>query len=164
MHQIHMIHGLGSIPTSLQRIPRRYAASLLHSHRPLDRDSKEEVSPGNVKCLIKCILYLYEKLGEGEVWMSYITALREHNRSLRALQELQMCSCVYDSSNRRDSEPWELERSPLSPCSFPFALICLCFLLDGCFLGAFQAFSRCRYHTPQLEPIPLHILHHTLNA
>jgi catechol 2,3-dioxygenase-like lactoylglutathione lyase family enzyme len=30
---------------------------------------------------------LYEKLGEYEVWMSYITALREQNRNLRALKE-----------------------------------------------------------------------------
>ncbi len=30
---------------------------------------------------------LYEKLGEGEAWMSYITALREQNRNLRALKE-----------------------------------------------------------------------------
>jgi hypothetical protein len=30
---------------------------------------------------------LYEKLGEGEVWTNYITALREQNRSLRALKE-----------------------------------------------------------------------------
>jgi uncharacterized Zn finger protein len=30
---------------------------------------------------------LYEKLGEGEIWTSYITALREQNRNLRALKE-----------------------------------------------------------------------------
>jgi hypothetical protein len=30
---------------------------------------------------------LYEKLGEGETWTSYITALREQNRNLRALKE-----------------------------------------------------------------------------
>ena len=30
---------------------------------------------------------LYEKLGEGEIWASYITALREQNRNLRALKE-----------------------------------------------------------------------------
>jgi len=30
---------------------------------------------------------LYEKLGEGEAWTSYITALREQNRNLRALKE-----------------------------------------------------------------------------
>src|SRR6266704_3554992 len=30
---------------------------------------------------------LYEKLGEGEAWMSYITELREQNRNLRALKE-----------------------------------------------------------------------------
>jgi catechol 2,3-dioxygenase-like lactoylglutathione lyase family enzyme len=30
---------------------------------------------------------LYEKLAEGEVWTSYITALREQNRNLRALKE-----------------------------------------------------------------------------
>src|SRR5712692_1150671 len=30
---------------------------------------------------------LYEKLGENEVWTGYITALREQNRSLRALKE-----------------------------------------------------------------------------
>jgi catechol 2,3-dioxygenase-like lactoylglutathione lyase family enzyme len=30
---------------------------------------------------------LYEKLGEGEAWTSYITALREQNRNLRALRE-----------------------------------------------------------------------------
>jgi catechol 2,3-dioxygenase-like lactoylglutathione lyase family enzyme len=30
---------------------------------------------------------LYEKLGEGETWRSYITALREQNRNLRALKE-----------------------------------------------------------------------------
>lgn len=30
---------------------------------------------------------LYEKLGETEAWMSYITDLREKNRNLRALKE-----------------------------------------------------------------------------
>src|SRR5712692_2220078 len=30
---------------------------------------------------------LYEKLGEGEAWTSYVTALREQNRNLRALKE-----------------------------------------------------------------------------
>jgi catechol 2,3-dioxygenase-like lactoylglutathione lyase family enzyme len=30
---------------------------------------------------------LYEKLGEDEVWTSYVTALREQNRNLRALKE-----------------------------------------------------------------------------
>jgi catechol 2,3-dioxygenase-like lactoylglutathione lyase family enzyme len=30
---------------------------------------------------------LYEKLGEGEAWTSYMTALREQNRNLRALKE-----------------------------------------------------------------------------
>ena len=30
---------------------------------------------------------LYEKLDEGETWTSYITALREQNRNLRALKE-----------------------------------------------------------------------------
>jgi uncharacterized Zn finger protein len=30
---------------------------------------------------------LYEKLGEGEAWTSYITALREQNRNFRALKE-----------------------------------------------------------------------------
>jgi len=30
---------------------------------------------------------LYEKLGEGETWTSYITVLREQNRNLRALKE-----------------------------------------------------------------------------
>ena len=30
---------------------------------------------------------LYEKLGEGETWMSYLSALREQNRNLRALKE-----------------------------------------------------------------------------
>ena len=30
---------------------------------------------------------LYEKLGESEVWTSYITTLREQNRNLRALKE-----------------------------------------------------------------------------
>jgi hypothetical protein len=30
---------------------------------------------------------LYEKLGEDEAWTSYITALREQNRNLRALKE-----------------------------------------------------------------------------
>jgi len=30
---------------------------------------------------------LYEKLGEGDAWTSYITALREQNRNLRALKE-----------------------------------------------------------------------------
>ncbi len=30
---------------------------------------------------------LYEKLGEGEAWTTYITALREQNRNLRALKE-----------------------------------------------------------------------------
>ena len=30
---------------------------------------------------------LYEKLGENEAWTSYITALREQNRNLRALKE-----------------------------------------------------------------------------
>jgi hypothetical protein len=30
---------------------------------------------------------LYEKLGEGEAWTSYIAALRERNRNLRALKE-----------------------------------------------------------------------------
>ncbi len=30
---------------------------------------------------------LYEKLGEGEAWTSYLTALREQNRNLRALKE-----------------------------------------------------------------------------
>jgi uncharacterized Zn finger protein len=30
---------------------------------------------------------LYEKLGEHEVWTSYMTALREQNRNLRALKE-----------------------------------------------------------------------------
>ena len=30
---------------------------------------------------------LYEKLGEGEAWTRYITALREQNRALRALKE-----------------------------------------------------------------------------
>jgi catechol 2,3-dioxygenase-like lactoylglutathione lyase family enzyme len=30
---------------------------------------------------------LYEKLGEGEAWTSYITALREQNRNLRAFKE-----------------------------------------------------------------------------
>ncbi len=30
---------------------------------------------------------LYEKLGEGETWTSYITGLREQNRNLRALKE-----------------------------------------------------------------------------
>ncbi|TMD93729.1 MAG: glyoxalase, partial [Chloroflexi bacterium] len=30
---------------------------------------------------------LYEKLGESEAWTSYITALREQNRNLRALKE-----------------------------------------------------------------------------
>ena len=30
---------------------------------------------------------LYEKLGEGEAWTSYITALREQNRNLRALRK-----------------------------------------------------------------------------
>ena len=30
---------------------------------------------------------LYEKLGEGEAWTSYIMALREQNRNLRALKE-----------------------------------------------------------------------------
>src|SRR6266852_1641470 len=30
---------------------------------------------------------LYEKLGEGEAWTSYITVLREQNRNLRALKE-----------------------------------------------------------------------------
>jgi len=30
---------------------------------------------------------LYEKLGEGEAWRSYVTALREQTRNLRALKE-----------------------------------------------------------------------------
>ena len=30
---------------------------------------------------------LYEKLGEGETWTTYVTALREQNRNLRALKE-----------------------------------------------------------------------------
>src|SRR5205085_715412 len=30
---------------------------------------------------------LYEKLGESDAWTSYITALREQNRNLRALKE-----------------------------------------------------------------------------
>ncbi len=30
---------------------------------------------------------LYEKLGDGEAWTSYVTALREQNRNLRALKE-----------------------------------------------------------------------------
>ena len=30
---------------------------------------------------------LYEKLGEGEAWTRYITALREQHRNLRALKE-----------------------------------------------------------------------------
>jgi tetratricopeptide (TPR) repeat protein len=30
---------------------------------------------------------LYEKLGEGEAWTSYIATLREQNRNLRALKE-----------------------------------------------------------------------------
>lgn len=30
---------------------------------------------------------LYEKLGEQEAWTRYLTALREQNRNLRALQE-----------------------------------------------------------------------------
>jgi uncharacterized Zn finger protein len=30
---------------------------------------------------------LYEKLGEHEAWKSYVTALREQNRNLRALKE-----------------------------------------------------------------------------
>jgi hypothetical protein len=30
---------------------------------------------------------LYEKLGEHEAWTTYITALREQNRNLRALRE-----------------------------------------------------------------------------
>ncbi len=30
---------------------------------------------------------LYEKLGEGEAWTSYVTALREQTRNLRALKE-----------------------------------------------------------------------------
>lgn len=30
---------------------------------------------------------LYDKLGEIEIWTSYITALREQNRALRALKE-----------------------------------------------------------------------------
>ena len=54
-------HGLVSIPTNLERLQERYAASLLHSHQPLDRGSKGEVSPGNVKCLIKCVLYYYKR-------------------------------------------------------------------------------------------------------
>jgi hypothetical protein len=30
---------------------------------------------------------LYEQLGEGEAWTSYVSALREQNRNLRALKE-----------------------------------------------------------------------------
>ena len=30
---------------------------------------------------------LYEKLGDSEAWTSYVTALREQNRNLRALKE-----------------------------------------------------------------------------
>jgi len=33
------------------------------------------------------MLALYEKLGEHEVWTSYMIALREQNRNLRALKE-----------------------------------------------------------------------------
>ena len=56
MHQVHTTHGLVSIPTNLERIQGKYAASLLHSHRPLDRSSKGEVSPGSVKCLMLLLL------------------------------------------------------------------------------------------------------------
>jgi uncharacterized Zn finger protein len=30
---------------------------------------------------------LYEKLGDSEIWTSYVAALREQNRNLRALKE-----------------------------------------------------------------------------
>ena len=59
----------------------------LAHNKAVDAYRRSQLRHGIDLELVANVLLENEKLGEGEAWTSYITALREQNRNLRALKE-----------------------------------------------------------------------------